>query len=107
MNKSIPFGIAFVLTVVFSAAGYWFLPSMQDSKRTVKIEASKEIERARRLLHQYDASLNYKSLLSTQLVSYVDEVDPDDLSEDIEDEYQRLHTAPLEFITMTQMHFAK
>ena len=91
VNKNLPFGVALVASLAIGAAGWVLLPSLQSARRTVDSEVAFELERARRLLHQYNPILGYKTLLADQLATYVEELDPDDLSEDLQDEYQRLH----------------
>ncbi len=93
MNKQIVGAVVAVAALGFCAGGYWLLPALQGAQRTVETDASEQVERARRLLHQYNASLGYKSLLTDQLGERGIEVDPQDLSDEVEDEYQQIHAA--------------
>ncbi len=72
-------------------AAWFVVPSLQSDRQRVDAEASLHVERARRLLHQYNARLTYKSMLTDQLTGWGVDVDPEVVSEDLEDEYQRLH----------------
>ena len=88
--------IVVVAAVVLCGIGWTFVPSLQDAQRTVDEEAAVHIERARRLLHQYNASLEYSALLLDQLAEAdvdVDIEDPQDLVDYAGEEYQELHEA--------------
>ncbi len=90
------------ITLIASATAFgtcglaWlFLPSLQTSQRKVDVEASLHLERARRLLHLYNADLGYRAAVLDQLRDAevdVDIADPQELAEDAGDEYQQLHT---------------
>ena len=82
--------VAAVLAV--SGGGWLLLPSLQDEQITVDAQASEQLERARRLLHQYSIGLTYKSLLLDQLHELgldMDVMDADSWQEAGSDEYQR------------------
>ncbi len=92
MNKNL-------IVLIFSVAGVilcgaaWFLPPMlQDAQQVVESEASVELERARRLLDEFDATLTYRMILSEMLDDQGIEVEADDLSEDLADDYQQVHS---------------
>lgn len=87
--------IAFAAVIGVSAAAWLFLPSLQAAQRKVDAEASLRLERARRLLHSYNAGLAYRGLILDQLRDIevdVDISDPQALAEDAGDEYQERHT---------------
>ena len=82
--------VAGVLAV--SGGGWLLLPSLQDEQITVDAQASEQLERARRLLHQYSTGLTYKSLLLDQLRELgldMDVMDVDAWRDAGSDEYQR------------------
>ncbi len=85
--------IVTVAAFVMCGGGWLLLPTLQGARRSVDIEASVELERARRLLHMYNASLAYEALLVEQLNEEDMEVDFEDISEDVADQYQQSHTA--------------
>ncbi len=88
-------------TVVLLVAGWVSIPMLRGADQSVDAQASLALERARRLLHAYDAGLAYKSLLVEQLS--IDEIgiDPDDLSEELAEEYQIAQEAAWESYTPT------
>lgn len=53
--------------LVACLAGWVALPGLQSRQTAVDSEASLELERARRLLHQYNAGLDFKSMLLSGL----------------------------------------
>ncbi|MGD2108509.1 MAG: hypothetical protein PVI86_03865 [Phycisphaerae bacterium] len=89
MNKNLTAGIVCAAVVVLYAIGWTMLPSLQRAARGVDRDASVQVERARRLLHQYDPRLAYKAVLTDDLVDLGFELDPDEVSEDLADEYQQ------------------
>jgi len=91
VNKNAIAGIICVAAVAIYAAGWFLLPSLQGPERTVEQEASIQLERARRLLHQYDARLSYKAMLTDDLAEQGFELDPEEISEDLADEYEQAH----------------
>jgi len=92
LNAKIAVMVAAMAGVLACAGGWLALPALQSAQSAVERQASVELERARRLLHEYSANLAYTSLLSDRLTEEVAEFDPDDISSDMEDEYQALHT---------------
>jgi len=87
--------IAFAATISVCGIAWFFLPSLQDGQRKVDAEASLHLERARRLLHRYNADLAYHALVLDQLRDADVDVDIDEpqaLVEDAGDEYQERHT---------------
>lgn len=87
--------IAFAATIGVSGIAWLFLPSLQASQRKVDAEASLHLERARRLLHSFNAGVAYRALILDQLRDVdvdVDISDPQALAEDAGDEYQERHT---------------
>lgn len=93
--------IAAATALAACAVGWVALPALQGSQQAVEREASMKLERARRLLHEYSAAIAYESLLSKQLDGEIAELDPSDISSDLEDEYQELHAAMWEAYTPT------
>ncbi len=78
--------------VVLLAGSYLAAPKLQSAKRTVEAEASVHLETARRILHQYNAELDYESILWGQLSDGgVSLQKPGDMPEDAADEYQKTH----------------
>ncbi len=72
------------------AAGWFALPALQGNQSSVDNQASVEVERARRLLHQYNAGLDYKSLLLAGLADAGVDVDlktPDDLLDSVGEDF--------------------
>ncbi len=70
------------------------LPVLQSNEQAVQRDTAREVERARRLLHQYNAGLSFKSMLLDRLVdlgSDVDVPDPQALIDEVEDHYQKDH----------------
>ena len=59
--------IAFTATIGGCGIAWLFLPSLQAAQRKVDAEASLHVERARRMLHQYNADLAYRALVLEQL----------------------------------------
>lgn len=71
---------------------YLVAPRLQSAKRRVEAETSEHLETARRILHQYNAELDYSSILWDQLAGGgVTLQKPTDLPEDAADEYQKTH----------------
>ena len=94
MKQNLVVGIASIAALAVCGVGWLILPSLQGAQRTVDTEASVELERARRLLDQYDAGLVFKSLLLDRLAESgvdVDVEDPDELLDVATDEYQEEH----------------
>ena len=84
-------GIALAAGLVVCGAGWVFVPALQGGKGAVAAQASTELERARRLLQQYDPGLAYKSLIVGQFADDGIEVDADDLSENVQTDYEEIH----------------
>lgn len=92
LNAKLAPMVAAIAGVLVCVAGWLTLPALQSAQSAAESEASVELERARRLLHEYDANLTYASLLSDRLTDEVAELALDDISSAMEDEYQALHT---------------
>lgn len=93
MNKNVVTLIVSAAAVTVCGIGWFSVPALQDARKVVESEASVELERARRLLDRYNASLSYGALLTDQLADQGIEPDPEDLSDDVADDYQELHAA--------------
>ncbi len=91
MNKNVVTLVVSVAAIVICAIGWFVLPSLQDARQAVDDETSVQLERARRLLDKYNTSLAHRALLTDRLSEQDVEVDPDDLSDDVADDYQQLH----------------
>ena len=91
MNKNLVTLIVSVAAVVACGIGWLVVPALQGARAAVDAETSVRLERARRLLDQYNAALAYQALLIERLSEQGVEIDPDDLSEDVADDYQQLH----------------
>jgi len=86
--------IAFAAAIGACGVAWLVLPSLQAAQRKVDAEASLHVERARRMLHQYNADLAYRALVLEQLRDAqvdVDIADPKALAEESGDEYQEQH----------------
>lgn len=84
-------GIVCAAAITAYGVGWFLLPYFQASERTVEREASVQAERARRLLHRYDARLAYTVVLTDDLAEQGFELEPDVVSDDLADEYQEAH----------------
>jgi len=97
VNQNRAVGPTVVALAVAGAAygAFWVvLPSLEAASRQVDREAGIHIERARRLLHQYNAGLDYQALLVGSLRDLgVDAEAPENLSEDAADIYKDSHTS--------------
>ena len=94
MKPNLIIGIVFVGVLVVCGVGWLLVPSLQDPQRRVDAAAAEQVERARRLLHRYNADLTHKSLLLDQLLEVdidVEVEDPEALAETLADEYQEEH----------------
>ncbi len=88
--------IAALAAVALSLGAWMLLPWLQSGKRRTESTAAVHLERARRLLHQYNGELAYRSLIVDQLREAevdVDVKDPQALAEGAADEYQERHVA--------------
>ncbi len=85
--------IVSIAALVTCGGGWLLLPALQSARRAVDVEASVELERARRVLHMYNANLAYRALIVEQLDEEDVELTFEDLSEDVADQYSLLHTA--------------
>jgi hypothetical protein len=74
-------GAALIIGAGACGIGWALLPSFQGDNRAVASEAGLHLERARRLLHQYDAELSYQGSLLDQLRDAGIEADASALSE--------------------------
>lgn len=88
--------VVLAAVAAFAAMGLtWLaLPILQSSEQAVHRDTGREVERARRLLHQYNAGLSFKSMLLDRLVDIgtdVDVPDPQALIDEVEDYYQQDH----------------
>lgn len=93
MNKNVVTLIVAATAIAVCGIGWFSLPVLQDTRQVVESKASVELERARRLLDKYNASLTYGSLLADQLANHGIEPGAEDVSEDVADDYQELHAA--------------
>ena len=93
MNKNIVTFIVSMGAIAMCGIGWFLLPVLQDARQVVESEASVQLERARRLLDKYNASLSYGVLLTDQLADQGLAPDPEDLSDDVANDYQELHAA--------------
>ena len=77
---------------LFFGVSVWLMPSvMQDAKSAVQCDASRGVERARRLLHEYDATLPFNVMILNALDDEGISIDTDDMSDDLADDYQEIH----------------
>ncbi len=73
-------------------ASVWLAPSaLQDAKSAVRSDAAREVERARRLLHEYAADLPFNVMILNALDDEGIVVDTSDISDDLADAYQQIH----------------
>lgn len=92
MKQSSVMGFVLFIGLAGCAAAWILLPTLQGPVQAVESAAAVPIERARRLLHQYDARLPYQSAVIDELrASGASLEDPDNLSEESLDEYQQIH----------------
>ncbi len=92
MKQSVTMGIVLFAGVIACGAAWVLLPAMQAPQQRVESAAAVPLERARRLLHQYDARLPYSAEVVDQLRDAgVEPDDPDALSDDALDAYQQIH----------------
>lgn len=100
MKLNTTLGAALIGGMVIAGIGWMALPSLQASQRTVNAEAAMQIERARRLLHNFDPILQRESLLLDRLAMADVDVDVEDpaalADEAAEDFYQEQHGAAWE-----------
>lgn len=101
-----------VMTAVAAFVGIgltWLaLPALQSGERAVNRDAAREVERARRLLHQYNAGLSFKSMLLERLVDLGADVDVPDaqaLIDEVEDDYQQDHVVRWQTYTPKEWDF--
>ena len=92
-ERSRPVVIATAASVAVVLVGWLALPYMQDAQRSVDRQASAHVERARRLLHQYDPQLAYAATVREQLRAADVDVDmsQSDFSDSKADTYQAIH----------------
>ncbi|MCH7728680.1 MAG: hypothetical protein IH991_19670 [Planctomycetes bacterium] len=83
VNKNRLFVIVSLAALAAYGTGWLLLPSLQGSRRAVDVQAAEQIERARRLLDKYNATLAFQSVLIDQLTSEGIEVAPEDLTDDV------------------------
>lgn len=88
MNKNQASVLVVVAFAVVTFAAWLFLPSLQAASRAVDREASIDTERARRLLHEYSVALDYDAMLVQQLGDQGIDVDSDNVTDQIADDYQ-------------------
>ena len=94
MNRNVVSGIVVVAVLAACAIGWLVLPALEDPRLVVDAEASRHVERARRLLHRYSVTLTHTGLLRDQLFENdvdIDVEDPEALEEAAADEYQEEH----------------
>lgn len=92
MSKNLIAVIASVAAVAVCAAAWFLLPGLQDPQRSVDVQAAVHVERARRLLYEYNAALGYESIVAGQLEELGIEADADDIADALADEYQQVHS---------------
>jgi len=84
-------GIVMASALVLCLLGLLLLPSLQDAEASAQTEASEHVERARRLLQKYSATVGQTSAILDELREMevdVDIEDPDELLEYAEDDYE-------------------
>ncbi|MEK6674185.1 MAG: hypothetical protein AABZ47_00855 [Planctomycetota bacterium] len=81
----------FLGIILFTALSWLVLPRLQNRATTLDAQVSEQVERARRLLHQYHAGLDYKALLLGHLEQQkvdTDIQDPAALMDSVAEAYQ-------------------
>ena len=99
MKLNTTLGAALFGCMVIAGIGWMALPSLQASQRRVNADAAMQIERARRLLHNFDPILERESLLLDRLAAADVDVDveaPEGLAESVADFYHEQHGAAWE-----------
>ena len=90
-------GMALVVAIVLCLVGWFVAPSLQVAERTVNQEAGMIVTKARRVLHEYDPWLTYRTVMVDMAeADELDLGDPTDLSEEAADAYQQYHSAAWE-----------
>jgi hypothetical protein len=89
-NSAISVGI--VAGFAACGAGWALLPALQTHQQQVDRDVAVHVERARRLLHQYRPEFTRQTLLLDELRGLdIDPSDPDALTDEARDEFQRVH----------------
>ena len=96
MNQKFIPGVVLAGGMAICAIGWLALPSLQTAQATVDQQAGVELERARRILHEYSHGLTFKSLLLDRLSEFEVDINlenADELLEEFADDYQQIHEA--------------
>ncbi|MFQ5463560.1 MAG: hypothetical protein ACE5E5_13170 [Phycisphaerae bacterium] len=92
-QRTVP-GIVLIGGLLASAAGWLALPTLQTPRQAAATQVGVSVERARRLLHEFDHRMVQKSLLLDDLAGAdvdVDMEDAEQLLESATDDYQERH----------------
>ena len=93
-QKTIP-GILLIGGLLVSAAGWSALPTLQSKQESAQTQVAVAVERARRLLNEFNHRIVQKSLLLDDLTDADVDVDIEDAQQLLEtatDDYQQRHT---------------
>ena len=94
MKQTTWIGVSLIVAAVLFGVEAMIVPSLQGSAQAVEADVAVRLERARRLLHQYQPFLAYHASLVDGLpVDDEDSVDPLNLSDEAADDYQDRHSA--------------
>lgn len=93
VKQTTAIGAALTVATVVVVGLFYVMPSLNSAPRKVEEEASVHLERARRLLYEYNANLGFQDLLVQSLRDLdVHGDQPQDLSDDGASAYQEAHT---------------
>lgn len=96
MNQKIIPGVVLVGALAIGGIGWLAVPALQTAQATVNQQVGVDLERARRILHDYNHELTFDSLLLDRLAGFGVDVDlenGDELLDQYADEYQQAHEA--------------
>lgn len=100
MKQTTAIGTALTVATVAVVGVFYVMPALNTAPRKVEQQASVHLERARRLLHEYNANLGFQDLLVESLRDLdVHGDQPEDLSDDAASVYQEAHANLWKFYT--------
>lgn len=94
MKQTTWIGISLGVAALLLGVEAMLVPSLQSAAQAVEADVAVRMERARRLLHEYQPFLAYHQNLTDSLwLDDEDSADPQDLSDEAADDYQDRHSA--------------
>lgn len=91
MQKSLTGFVVAAVAIIAVGAGWIFTPSLRAPQQAADAEASAQLERARRLLAQFDALLAQKARSGQLGADTGAEVSADDFSDGLAEDYEAIH----------------